>query len=254
MGPWPSLRRWIRPPSPGSGRSGSGPVPATRSRPTRRTGRTWRVRYRHVASAIPGRRRYLEAARCDALNRPPLTPNTDTAIPGRRPDQPWVWGSGTDLPPGWTSRQSPVPRLRHRVLRRFPPAPSSTPEPGCRTGGERDVLPSLTPPGEPSVSLAEHEPSGHSLELHHVFASEQRYGPFGQVHLGVPPDFPVVAFSGRTGDGPCGRGRRRSRHRRFPRCLRAGRRDEPTRWIRSKSARRRPAKRRSPCRALRSSP
>jgi alkylation response protein AidB-like acyl-CoA dehydrogenase len=30
---------------------------------------------------------------------------------------------------------------------------------------------------------------------HHVFASEQRYGTFGQVYLGVPPDFPVVAFS-----------------------------------------------------------
>jgi indole-3-acetate monooxygenase len=29
---------------------------------------------------------------------------------------------------------------------------------------------------------------------HHVFASEQRYGTFGQVHLGVPPDFTVVAF------------------------------------------------------------
>lgn len=29
---------------------------------------------------------------------------------------------------------------------------------------------------------------------HHVFASEQRYGTFGQVCLGVPPDFPVVAF------------------------------------------------------------
>jgi alkylation response protein AidB-like acyl-CoA dehydrogenase len=29
---------------------------------------------------------------------------------------------------------------------------------------------------------------------HHVFASEQRYGTFGQVKLGVPPDFPVVAF------------------------------------------------------------
>jgi alkylation response protein AidB-like acyl-CoA dehydrogenase len=29
---------------------------------------------------------------------------------------------------------------------------------------------------------------------HHVFASEQRYGTFGQVRLGVPPDFPVVAF------------------------------------------------------------
>jgi alkylation response protein AidB-like acyl-CoA dehydrogenase len=29
---------------------------------------------------------------------------------------------------------------------------------------------------------------------HHVFASEQRYGTFGQVWLGVPPDFPVVAF------------------------------------------------------------
>jgi indole-3-acetate monooxygenase len=28
----------------------------------------------------------------------------------------------------------------------------------------------------------------------HVFASERRYGTFGQVHLGVPPDFPVVAF------------------------------------------------------------
>jgi alkylation response protein AidB-like acyl-CoA dehydrogenase len=29
---------------------------------------------------------------------------------------------------------------------------------------------------------------------HHVFASEQRYGTFGQVCLGVPPDFPVVGF------------------------------------------------------------
>jgi alkylation response protein AidB-like acyl-CoA dehydrogenase len=29
---------------------------------------------------------------------------------------------------------------------------------------------------------------------HHVFASEQRYGTFGQVRLGVTPDFPVVAF------------------------------------------------------------
>ena len=29
---------------------------------------------------------------------------------------------------------------------------------------------------------------------HHVFASEQRYGTCGQVYLGVPPDFPVVAF------------------------------------------------------------
>ena len=29
---------------------------------------------------------------------------------------------------------------------------------------------------------------------HHVFASEQRYGTFGQVYLGVPPDFPVVTF------------------------------------------------------------
>jgi indole-3-acetate monooxygenase len=29
---------------------------------------------------------------------------------------------------------------------------------------------------------------------HHVFASEQRFGTFGQVCLGVPPDFPVVAF------------------------------------------------------------
>jgi alkylation response protein AidB-like acyl-CoA dehydrogenase len=29
---------------------------------------------------------------------------------------------------------------------------------------------------------------------HHVFASEQRYGTFGQVYLGVPADFPVVAF------------------------------------------------------------
>jgi indole-3-acetate monooxygenase len=29
---------------------------------------------------------------------------------------------------------------------------------------------------------------------HHVFASEQRYGTFGQVCLGVEPDFPVVAF------------------------------------------------------------
>ena len=29
---------------------------------------------------------------------------------------------------------------------------------------------------------------------HHVFTSEARYGTFGQVYLGVPPDFPVVAF------------------------------------------------------------
>jgi alkylation response protein AidB-like acyl-CoA dehydrogenase len=29
---------------------------------------------------------------------------------------------------------------------------------------------------------------------HHVWASEQRFGTFGQVCLGVPPDFPVVAF------------------------------------------------------------
>jgi alkylation response protein AidB-like acyl-CoA dehydrogenase len=29
---------------------------------------------------------------------------------------------------------------------------------------------------------------------HHVFGSEARYGTFGQVYLGVPPDFPVVAF------------------------------------------------------------
>jgi len=29
---------------------------------------------------------------------------------------------------------------------------------------------------------------------HHVWASEARYGTFGQVRLGVPPDFPVVAF------------------------------------------------------------
>jgi indole-3-acetate monooxygenase len=29
---------------------------------------------------------------------------------------------------------------------------------------------------------------------HHVFASEARYGTVGQVNLGVPPDFPVVAF------------------------------------------------------------
>jgi len=29
---------------------------------------------------------------------------------------------------------------------------------------------------------------------HHVWASEERYGTFGQVRLGVPPDFPVVAF------------------------------------------------------------
>ena len=29
---------------------------------------------------------------------------------------------------------------------------------------------------------------------HHVFASEQRYGTFGQVYLGVAADFPVVAF------------------------------------------------------------
>lgn len=29
---------------------------------------------------------------------------------------------------------------------------------------------------------------------HHAFASEARYGTFGQVYLGVEPDFPVVAF------------------------------------------------------------
>jgi indole-3-acetate monooxygenase len=29
---------------------------------------------------------------------------------------------------------------------------------------------------------------------HHVFASDARYGTFGQVRLGVPPDFPVIAF------------------------------------------------------------
>lgn len=29
---------------------------------------------------------------------------------------------------------------------------------------------------------------------HHVFASEARYGTFGQVRLGLEPDFPVVAF------------------------------------------------------------
>jgi indole-3-acetate monooxygenase len=29
---------------------------------------------------------------------------------------------------------------------------------------------------------------------HHAFASEARYGTFGQVRLGVPPDFPVIAF------------------------------------------------------------
>jgi hypothetical protein len=29
---------------------------------------------------------------------------------------------------------------------------------------------------------------------HQVFASEQRYGTFGQVYLGVPADFPVIAF------------------------------------------------------------
>ena len=29
---------------------------------------------------------------------------------------------------------------------------------------------------------------------HHVFSSEARYGTFGQVYLGIPPDFPVVAF------------------------------------------------------------
>ena len=29
---------------------------------------------------------------------------------------------------------------------------------------------------------------------HHVFASEARYGTFGQVYFGVEPDFPVVAF------------------------------------------------------------
>jgi alkylation response protein AidB-like acyl-CoA dehydrogenase len=29
---------------------------------------------------------------------------------------------------------------------------------------------------------------------HHVFASELRYGTFGQVRFGIPPDFPVVSF------------------------------------------------------------
>jgi alkylation response protein AidB-like acyl-CoA dehydrogenase len=29
---------------------------------------------------------------------------------------------------------------------------------------------------------------------HHVFTSEARFGTFGQVYLGVDPDFPVVAF------------------------------------------------------------
>ena len=29
---------------------------------------------------------------------------------------------------------------------------------------------------------------------HHVFASEARYGTFGQVYFGVEPDFPIVAF------------------------------------------------------------
>ena len=29
---------------------------------------------------------------------------------------------------------------------------------------------------------------------HHVFASEERYGTYGQVYLGVEPDFPVIAF------------------------------------------------------------
>ena len=29
---------------------------------------------------------------------------------------------------------------------------------------------------------------------HHVFTSEARYGTFGQIYLGVEPDFPVVAF------------------------------------------------------------
>ena len=29
---------------------------------------------------------------------------------------------------------------------------------------------------------------------HHVFASEARYGTFGQVYFGVEPDFPVVTF------------------------------------------------------------
>lgn len=29
---------------------------------------------------------------------------------------------------------------------------------------------------------------------HHVFTNEARYGTFGQVYLGVDPDFPVVAF------------------------------------------------------------
>jgi alkylation response protein AidB-like acyl-CoA dehydrogenase len=29
---------------------------------------------------------------------------------------------------------------------------------------------------------------------HHVFTSEARCGTFGQIHLGVEPDFPIVAF------------------------------------------------------------
>jgi hypothetical protein len=33
---------------------------------------------------------------------------------------------------------------------------------------------------------------------HHVFASAARYGTFGQVNLGIPPDFPAVAFKRRT--------------------------------------------------------
>ena len=68
VGPWPSRRRWTRPPSPGIGRSGSGLVSEEPVRRIRRAGRVWRVRYRHVTSAIPGRRRYSEATRCDAFN------------------------------------------------------------------------------------------------------------------------------------------------------------------------------------------
>jgi alkylation response protein AidB-like acyl-CoA dehydrogenase len=33
----------------------------------------------------------------------------------------------------------------------------------------------------------------HTMQ-HHVFASEARYGTYGQVRLGIEPDFPVIAF------------------------------------------------------------
>ena len=29
---------------------------------------------------------------------------------------------------------------------------------------------------------------------HHVFAAESRYGTVGKVYLGIPPDFPAIAF------------------------------------------------------------